>query len=109
MPRNFVFRLLLIGLALIIGRVSCLANAGNPHPLAYLNYDMKILKSLCDTLPENKNANAEAREKKEPALIKEVPKSRKQVKPVAVPANMVNVKPIKVIKPRIIKPIIKIN
>jgi hypothetical protein len=38
--------------------------------------------------------------------IKEVPKAKKQIAPIAVP---IQVKPIKIIKPKIIKPVIKIN
>ncbi|WP_295124741.1 hypothetical protein [uncultured Chitinophaga sp.] len=41
-------------------------------------------------------------EVKVPDIIKEVPKSRRKVKPIAVPAP-IPVKPLKVIKPKVIK------
>ncbi|MCK7553664.1 hypothetical protein MKQ70_01065 [Chitinophaga sedimenti] len=39
---------------------------------------------------------------KVPDIIKEVPKSRRKIKPIAVPAP-IPVKPLKVIKPKVIK------
>ena len=52
-------------------------------------------KEKKDKQPEN--------QKPEPLQIKEVPKAKKQVKPMAVKPN-VKVKPIKIIKPKIKRP-----
>jgi hypothetical protein len=109
MAQFFRLRLLLIASTLIVGRANSLANSGNPKPYFHLRYDINILRSFCDTVPENKKENGDGATNKQPSQIKEVPKSRKQPAPIAVPGNMTNVKPIKVIKPKIIKPIIKIN
>jgi len=59
---------------------------------------------LVDTLPPAKKPEESApapTDEKPVVKIKEVPKSRRQVKPVAVPA--VPVTPIKIIKPKIIR------
>jgi len=52
-------------------------------------------KEKKDKQPEN--------QKPEPLQIKEVPKAKKQLKPMAVKPN-VKVKPIKIIKPKIKRP-----
>ncbi|MDQ0967935.1 outer membrane biosynthesis protein TonB [Flavobacterium sp. W4I14] len=52
-------------------------------------------KEKKDKQPEN--------QKPEPLQIKEVPKAKRQVKPMAVKPN-VKVKPIKIIKPKIKRP-----
>lgn len=52
-------------------------------------------KEKKDKQPEN--------QKTEPLQIKEVPKAKKQLKPMAVKPN-VKVKPIKIIKPKIKRP-----
>ena len=52
-------------------------------------------KAKKDKQPEN--------QKPEPLQIKEVPKAKRQVKPMAVKPN-VKVKPIKIIKPKIKRP-----
>lgn len=52
-------------------------------------------KEKKDKQPEN--------QKPEPLQIKEVPKAKKQLKPMAVRPN-VKVKPIKIIKPKIKRP-----
>ena len=67
--------------------------------VSILKKDIKTVTSICDSLPENK----------QPAVIKEVPKSKKQAAPISVSPNVKTIKPIKVIKPKIIKPTIKIN
>lgn len=61
-------------------------------------------RHLADTLPPAKKPEESTpapTEEKPVTKIKEVPRSRRQVKPVAVPA--VPVTPIKIIKPKIIR------
>jgi hypothetical protein len=109
MSRNFIGRSLLVGLALLIRNIPSFANTGKPGLLIQLSYKMQMIKSPCDTVPENKPPEQSA-QSKQSAQIKEVPKARKQATPVAVPANTATtIKPIKIIKPKIIKPVIKIN
>ena len=107
MGKDFLLRLSLIGLVFIIRPLAGRGNDGKPSPHFYVNREM-MTRSVMDTLPDNKKIAPENAETK-PAelLIKEVPKSRKQVKPIAVPIT--GIKPVQVIKPKIIKPIIKIN
>lgn len=57
-----------------------------------------------DTVPpQPKPEDVQKNEKKIPDIIKEVPKSRRQVKPLPIPAP-IKVKPIRIIKPKVIKP-----
>jgi hypothetical protein len=58
---------------------------------------------LTDTIPAQTNPGKVQEEVKAPDIIKEVPKSRRQIKPVPVPTP-IPVKPIKVIKPKVIRP-----
>lgn len=58
---------------------------------------------ITDTIPAQAKPGEVQEEVKVPEIIKEVPKSRRQVKPLPVPAP-IPVKPIKVIKPKVIKP-----
>ena len=93
-----------LGAVTIFSCFSAYAGSGNPFKLPAREVGLMAAR---DTLPGNtKPAPEEANDKKE-SIIKEVPKSRKQVKPIAVPVT-VTVKPIQVIKP-IIKPIIRIK
>jgi hypothetical protein len=58
-----------------------------------------------DTLPKKTEKPATPEQKQEtPAdpIIKEVPKARKQVKPVAVPSVVIPIKPPVIIKPKIV-------
>ena len=57
--------------------------------------------TVSDTIPPTIKPEEDAPAKTKPDIIKEVPKSRRQVKPVVVPK--VPVKPIKIIKPKIIR------
>lgn len=72
--------------------------------------NIKLLKIITDTLPSPvKPAEAASAkpvtEKPVATVIKEVPKARK----VAVPKPVtVKVKPVKIIKPTIIKPVLKV-
>lgn len=64
----------------------------NPQEEQVIKKQDKVKK---DKQPEN--------QKPEPLQIKEVPKAKRQVKPMAVKPN-VKVKPIKIIKPKIKRP-----
>lgn len=110
MSGNFVSRFSLIGSVLMILSMAGMGNDGKPCARFHVNQDM--VRFFYDSLPDNKTDNkkvaGENEDKKQVDLIKEVPKSRKQVKPIAVPVP-VNIKPVQVIKPKIIKPIVKIK
>ncbi|WP_291910030.1 hypothetical protein [Chitinophaga sp. CB10] len=56
-----------------------------------------------DTVPPAPKPTEAPQDGKLPDIIKEVPKSRRQVKPLPIPAP-IPVKPIKIIKPVIIRP-----
>ena len=58
---------------------------------------------VADTIPAQAKPGEVQEEVKAPEIIKEVPKSRRQIKPVPVPTP-IPVKPIKVIKPKVIRP-----
>lgn len=62
--------------------------------------------ALRDTVPVKKPVETETVEQKQEQplepVIKEVPRSKKQVKPIAVPPAVLPVKPPKVIKPKIV-------
>ena|ERR1700688_531657 len=95
---NWFFKILLLGSALLTVEAS-LADKGKPMLVSILKKDVVTVSSICDSLPQNK----------QPDVIKEVPKSKKQVVPISVPPTVKTIKPIKVIRPKIIKPTIKIN
>lgn len=58
-----------------------------------------------DTLPPAKTITAGTDDNPSPNIIKEVPKARRL--PVPIPVS-VNVKPVIIIKPKIIKPLIRV-
>lgn len=60
----------------------------------------RLATCLSDTIPAVKSETGEDESPKK--KIKKVPKSRKQVKPITVDPNL-PVKPIKIIKPKIIR------
>lgn len=88
MKQFLTYQVLLI-IALAIAKPVAGAARG-PYPVA-------------DTIPAQAKPGEVQEEVKAPEMIKEVPKSRKQIKPVPVPAP-IPVKPIKVIKPKVIRP-----
>jgi hypothetical protein len=90
----------MIGFFLVAAHVSALASDGKPVYRMKFRYIMSTAL-LADSLPV-----AAAKKISPPdSTIKEVPKSRKQQVPIAVTTQ---IKPIKIIKPKIIKPIIKL-
>jgi len=105
---NWTFKILLLGSVLLITKAS-LADKGKPMLVSILKKDVETVSSMCDSLPQNKTAPENTTENKQPAVIKEVPKSKKQPAPISIGPTVKTIKPIKVIKPKIIKPTIKIN
>ena len=89
-----------------------LANDNKPYPVTSAFGSMSI-QPVADTIPSPQNKKVEDNTGSKPTeitkeVIKEVPKSRKQVKPLAV-TTAVAVKPV-VVKPKIVvKPIIKLH
>ena len=100
MTKTFTQRVIFV---LILAAIRPLAGLGNDaginrfHGLAG-NYRPGI---VLDTVPQTKKTGENVPDNKKTEIIKEVPKSRKQVKPAALPK--VPVQPIKIIKPKIIK------
>lgn len=77
-------------------------------PVEHFAFNLSTLSSMqSDSLPPSKSA-AQAPDSKplpDADIIKVVPKARRQPVPVAV---KVKIKPVKVIKPKIIRPLIKV-
>ena len=111
-PGNMTMRLqhlcrfTLLGLLFAAGPVLAAAKPADPGPIRQFHFE-GMPRPLADTLPKSNTGSTETPEQKEVLPIKEVPKSKKQVKPVAIPVT--GIKPVQVIKPKIIKPIIKLN
>ncbi len=85
-----------------------LANDNKPYHITASFGNMGIAP-VADTIPPQETKKADERTSNTPAeIIKEVPKSRKQVKPLAI-TTAAAIKPV-VVKPKIIvKPIIKLH
>jgi hypothetical protein len=80
--------------------------ANEDKPLCNITFNHTAMNSIqSDTLPPPIKSTESAIDKPAADIIKEVPKARKQ--PVPIPVNL-QIKPIKIIKPTIIKPLIKI-
>jgi hypothetical protein len=105
---NWLFKILLSGSVLLATETS-LASNGKPMLVSILKEDILNVTSICDSVPEVKKVPENTAENKQTVVIKEVPKSKKQVAPISVSPAVKTIKPIKVIKPKIIKPTIKIN
>jgi len=74
----------------------------SPLTVRYINQEPQQEKVKQNTKPAEKQQQPEQPQVKE-VQIKEVPKARRQLKPMAVKPN-VKVKPIKIIKPKIKRP-----
>jgi hypothetical protein len=107
-PGGRIFRILLLVPVFLTAQAS-FASKGKPEQVSILKKDIKIVGSICDSLPPDKTVPENTAENKQTTAIKEVPKSKKQAAPISVSPAVKTIKPIKVIKPKIIKPIIKIN
>jgi len=90
----------MIGFFLVAAPLRGLANDGKPVYRMKFQYVMRTTL-LADSLPVTTAKKISAPD----SAIKEVPRSRKQQVPIAVATQ---IKPIKIIKPKIIKPIIKL-
>jgi hypothetical protein len=101
-------RVFIVAIVLTITTIPLFGNPGKPSFLKQSVHPILTMVAVSDTLPVDKAVAKEHAEKNQEEPIKEVPKSRKQTAPIAVPA-IVTAKPIKIVKPKIIKPIIKIN
>lgn len=83
-----------------------LASDGKPADNFTLNHTAINLIQF-DTIPPPKKSTEITNDKPGAEIIKEVPKARRQ--PVPIPVN-VNIKPVKIIKPKIkiIRPLIRV-
>ncbi|MEO6229223.1 MAG: hypothetical protein ABJB11_17940 [Ferruginibacter sp.] len=109
MTSKYFFHILMSAAFFIALSSSCYASDGGPKVLAHIRNYQQALIMLSDTIPPIKKMPDIKTDSLPKAItIKEVPKSKKQVVPVALPVS-IKLKPIKVIQPKILKPIIKIN
>ncbi len=108
MANTFIYRLILCIAVFAVRPIVSLAGDG-VVPRFTSSAAIYRMRMASDTIPPPKKpveGDAEP-DKTKQDIIKEVPKARKQVKPVALPAvPVVPVKPIKIIKPKIIKRIL---
>lgn len=93
--------LLIIGLGFAI---PALANGDQPVDPKFINA-RKTMAQVRDTVPPANQPPAADKDKAVNDLIKEVPKARIQTAPVPVKIQLT---PIKIVKPKIVKPVIKI-
>ena len=106
MAVNLKFRCFCLLTVFIVRPLISMGN--NTAPKQYLLFSHKIIiRSLGDSVPVN-NKNTEEITNKDQAVIKGVPKSHKQIKPIAMPA-VTSIKPLQLIKPKIITPVIRIH
>lgn len=83
-----------------------LVSANDGKPVLHFTISSFVSqRSQTDTLPPKNESLDNADNKPADEIIKAVPKARKQVVPIPV---LVQVKPPVIIKPKIIKPIIKV-
>ena len=87
------------GLILLVVPELTKANDGKP-----VIHCLMISKIQTDTVPPKATVPDNTADKPAENIIKEVPKARKQPVPIAV----IKVIPVKIIRPNIVKPIIKI-
>ncbi|HEU5052182.1 MAG TPA: hypothetical protein VFT78_03670 [Hanamia sp.] len=110
MKNKITFKISIIVTLLFILPGLALASEGNP---TFHLKTIRFNRAIADTtLPTATQDQKETKEKKEdnsqnnpdPQIVKVIPKARKQ--PIPVPVK-VNIHPVKVIKPKIIRPIVK--
>ena len=99
MSKAFIQRFIFIMLLIAIRPLAGFSNDGCIKRFHDLSGIYK--GAFSDTVPQTKKPEENVPSNAKPDIIKEVPKSRRQVKPVAVPK--VPVKPIKITKPKIIR------
>lgn len=106
MKGRAAYRFLWVLILFTAGPLKGLANHGKPFHQFCI--DGSFARSLSDSIPANKK-DSKQNENQDPAsTVKEVPKARKQIKPMAVPATT-TIKPVQIIKPKIIKPVVRIR
>ncbi len=94
-----------IGMLFIIS-IPQWASAKEGKPLCNITLNHIVINPMqSDTLPPPKAGMESNNEKPISGIIKEVPKSRRQ--PVPIPV-VVKIIPVKIIKPNIIKPLIRV-
>lgn len=100
----------LIGMLIIISTPQWIM-AKAIHPAKQITSETAVISLPTDTVPSSKKITEAPREKAVPndkpvaKVIKVVPKARRQMVPI--PVN-VGIKPIKIIEPKIIKPVIRV-
>lgn len=95
--QRFIFILLLF---IFTGPLAGQANDGGSKGVYNLP-GIYMTRTASDTIPDTKKPEENTPAPTQQGKIKEVPKSRRQIKPVPLPS--VPVKPLKIIKPKIIK------
>jgi hypothetical protein len=110
MARNYLFGFLMTAFFILTRSSSGYASDGGPKGLPHISGYRQLSLMLNDTIPDVKKIPgiATTDSVSKGSAIKVVPKSKRQAPPVAVPIP-VKIKPIRVIKPKIIKPVIKIK
>ena len=106
MARNYIIQIFLGMVVFTIHPLLSRGNCGKPHVHSSFLYD-PVFQSGSDTLPQNKKITDEKTDTAKAEIIKEVPKSRKQERPMPL-TGIPAIKPIKIIKPKIIKPVIRV-
>jgi hypothetical protein len=107
MTGNHLYRFLLVLAPFAIGPLVSMGYDGSPHSPFHLKREI-VIQALRDSLPENKKTPEEKNNMDNTQVIKEVPKSHKQIKPITIPAAT-QIKPIKVLKPKVLKPAVRIH
>lgn len=93
--------MLIIGLCFVI---PALANGDQPVNPKFINA-RKTMALVRDTVPPANQPPVDEKDKAAKDLIKEVPKARVQTAPIPV---KIQVAPIKIVKPKIVKPVVRI-
>lgn len=100
---------LFLPVTLLVSGSAAFAGTGNASPVSEVKNVLQATINLCDSVPQSKNVPNETTTTNDPSIIKEVPKSKKQVKPISIQSALHVIKPVQIIKPKILKPIIRIN
>jgi len=109
MTRNCIFSFLTALVFFTAATSFCYADDGRPRNFPHVASYKELLPQLNDTTPATKKMpETKTNSSSTETAIKDVPKAKKQIAPIAVPVQ-VKVKPIKIFKPKIIRPVIRIN
>ncbi|HSN08293.1 MAG TPA: hypothetical protein VLS85_04600 [Hanamia sp.] len=109
MKRRFILKGFIVIFCMLTFPQLTMAKGGKPLPGIKMDYGM-ITRMIADTtLPETAKKSTDKKEGKSDEqtpvqVVKVIPLARRQ--PIPVPVK-VNVKPVKIIQPKIIKPIVK--